>query len=486
MRSPRGLSLIDVVVGSALILVIFVGLFGILRASVQVANFSRAKAAATAVAGSQMEYIRSLSYDSVGTIGGIPEGPVPQVSTSTVAGVEYVTRTLITYIDDPADGLGGADSNGITTDSKLVRIEVAYAIQNQPRDVVLVSRVAPPGIETSAGGGTLRIEVVDMLGAPVPGATVQVVNSAVSPSINISTFSDITGTVLFGGAPTSTEYQVYVSKAGYSSAQTYERDATNANPTPGYLTVAESQTTTGTFAIDTLGTLVISTFSPVINTEFSDTFDTADDVAVLTNTVLDVGDIELSGGAGAYAGSGSVRATTTAPQSLASWGSADFSASVPVDTSLTLHVADENGTLLPDAVLPGNSLGFTSSVALGGISTSTYPALSLIANLGTTDPNTTPALQYWELSYSYGPGPLPDVEVLLTGSKTIGSTSGGASIYKTEVSTTTDAVGVRTSALEWDSYSLSVTGYTIAHTSPLIPVEVFPASTTQISLTLVP
>ena len=363
---------------------------------------------------------------------------------------------------------------------------MAYAIQNQPRDVVLVSRVAPPGIETSAGGGTLRIEVVDMLGAPVPGATVQVVNSAVSPSINISTFSDITGTVLFGGAPTSTEYQVYVSKAGYSSAQTYERDATNANPTPGYLTVAESQTTTGTFAIDTLGTLVISTFSPVINTEFSDTFDTADDVAVLTNTVLDVGDIELSGGAGAYAGSGSVRATTTAPQSLASWGSADFSASVPVDTSLTLHVADENGTLLPDAVLPGNSLGFTSSVALGGISTSTYPALSLIANLGTTDPNTTPALQYWELSYSYGPGPLPDVEVLLTGSKTIGSTSGVATIYKTEVSTTTYAVGVRTSALEWDSYSLSVTGYTIAHTSPLIPVEVFPASTTQISLTLVP
>ena len=238
MHSPRGLSLIDVVVGSALILVIFVGLFGILRASVQVANFSRAKAAATAVAGSQMEYIRSLSYDSVGTVGGIPEGPIPQVATSTEAGVEYVTRTLITYIDDPKDGLGGADSNGITTDSKLVRIEVSYTIQDQPRDVVLVSRVAPPGIETSAGGGTLRIEVVDMLGAPVPGATVQVVNSAVSPSVNISTFSDITGTVLFGGAPTSTEYQVYVSKSGYSSAQTYERDATNANPTPGYLTVA--------------------------------------------------------------------------------------------------------------------------------------------------------------------------------------------------------------------------------------------------------
>ena len=59
----RGVSFIDVIVGSALVLIVFLTLFTLLRVSLLVSTIAKARAAATSVATSQMEYVRSLSYD---------------------------------------------------------------------------------------------------------------------------------------------------------------------------------------------------------------------------------------------------------------------------------------------------------------------------------------------------------------------------------------------------------------------------------------
>ncbi len=486
MRSLRGVSLIDVLVGTALIAVIFVGLFGILRASIEVAGLARAKAAATAIAGSQIEYVRSLTYDSVGTVGGIPAGVLPQVTTTTQAGTTFTVRTFVAYVDSPADGSGASDSNAVTTDYKVVKVTVSYSINDQDREVLLVTTASPPGIETTAGGGTLRVEVVDAAGLPVPGATVHIENAATSPAISLSTFSDADGIVLLGGAPTSTEYEIAVSKSSYSSAQTYERDATNQNPTPGYLTVAEAQTTTATFAIDLLSSFTIRTLTPAVDDAFSDTFTDTTKLTSMSNTSVSGGALSLllAGDPATYAASGSALATTTAPDYLASWGDVTMTLDTPASTGVSVSVTDASGTLLPDAVLPGNSIGFTSTVDLSGISTSTYPALALRAALSTSDPNTTPSVLAWGIGYTYGPAPLPNVALTFTGAKTIGATSSGAPIYKTTVATTTDATGVRTLSLEWDSYNLTVTGYTISTSTDEIPYEVLPGTTIDTSLYL--
>src|ERR1043166_8035168 len=113
MRSfpARGMSLVDVLVGTALVLIVFAGLFGILRASVQVSGLAKLKAAATTIASSQMEYIRSLSYDAIGTDGGIPAGSIAQSTTTTNAGLPFKVRTYIEYADDPKDGTGASDSH---------------------------------------------------------------------------------------------------------------------------------------------------------------------------------------------------------------------------------------------------------------------------------------------------------------------------------------------------------------------------------------
>lgn len=143
----RGMSLIDVVVGIALMLIVFMALFGALRSALELSLLAKTKAVATELANAQMEYLRSLPYTSLGTIGGNPSGAIPSIATTTTYGAPYVVRTLITYYDDPADGTGGTDENGITRDYKKGKVSVSYEVHGRAGSVVLVSNFAPEGIE---------------------------------------------------------------------------------------------------------------------------------------------------------------------------------------------------------------------------------------------------------------------------------------------------------------------------------------------------
>ncbi len=486
MGSLRGVSLMDVLVGSAIFAVVFTALFGILRTSVAVSGLAKVKAAATAIASSHIEYIRSLSYNEIGTVGGIPSGAIDQATTTTQAGLTFSLRTFIVYADDPADGTGASDGNGITTDYKRVKVTVSYTVDAITREVTLFTNIVPNGIESTVGGGTIRVNVVDAQGAPVSGATVRVFNTVLSPTVDITTFSDINGSVLFGGAPTSTDYQIQVSKDGYSSASTYDRTATNVNPTPSYLTVAEGQTTTGTFAIDQLATFTVRTFSPIAPNSFSDTFSTDANVPHLFNAVVSGGDMVLSGGVGAYASNGDARSIGIAPQYLASWEEAGATLTAPAGTQVVFQVMDASDTLLPDAVLPGNSAGFTAPVSLASVSTSTYPTLKLSTTLQSTDVLLTPSVSDWYISYTEGPLPLPNIDFTLQGAKTIGSDAGGVPLYKTTIATSTDGEGVRTLSLEWDSYTFSAPSNTVVTLDPLSPFDVLPNTTGEATVILEP
>ncbi len=478
----RGMTLIDVIVGSALVLIIFLALMGILRASILVSNLAKARAGAASLASSQMEYLRGLSYDALGTIGGIPPGIVPPTSTVVIDNTTYVVHTYIQYIDDPADGLGTNDTNGIITDYKLAKIKVSYTAGGGVRSAALLSNFAPPGIETTNGGGTLAIHIVNATGAPVPGATVHIIDASTTPAVNLSTFSNVKGMVYLPGAATSTQYQIFVSKGGYSKAQTYVRNTTNQNPTPGYLTVVKDQTTTGTFAIDLLASLTLNTYSPAKSGIFSDTFTGTTNLATTTNTIVSGGALTLANNVL----SGSARSIAVAPTYLRAWGVASISTSTPLGTSVLVHLYNTNtGTLVPDTMLPGNVTGFsTSQINLSGVSTSTYPSLALLANLSATATTTIPQVLKWSLGYTAGPYPLPNAAFTLTGTKIIGSTGSGVPIYKTIISTTTNSIGSRILDLPWDSYTLTAGSYDIENVCPVPPYSLSPGTSNTATLTL--
>ncbi|KND46926.1 MAG: hypothetical protein AB199_00660 [Parcubacteria bacterium C7867-004] len=485
MKTPRGMTLVDVLVGSALVLIIFLALLGLLRASLLISSAAKLKSGATALATTQMEYLRSLPYDSVGTVGGIPAGAIPQNTTSTLNGVTYVTRTFIEYVDDAKDGQGVADSNGIMTDYKRARVSVSYMFRESDRELVLVSNIAPPSIETTTGGGTLRINVVNAAGDPVAGASVRVQNPSAGPAIDFTTFSDATGVVMIPGAPPSTDYRITASKDGYSTAVTYARDATNQNPTPGYLTIVAGQTTSSTFAIDVLGALVMRTFSSVRPAFQIDSFDDGTHLASVSGTQAAGGALVLSGAPGSYALSGSARSTSTAPTYLKEWRTVDADEVVPAGTGIVLRVAASSGTLVPDAMLPGNTVGFSSfPIDISGIATTTYPSLSILADLSTSDALMTPQVLEWSIHFDEGPIPLPNRAFTLTGAKVMGTTGAGAAIPKTIIATTTDASGRVTIPLEWDVYTFDTTVGTLISESEPSPYTLEPAENRTVDVIL--
>ena len=479
------MTLIDTLVGTAVTLIIFLALFGLLRASLLMASVAKSKAVATAVATTQMEYIRSLPYDSIGTVGGIPQGVVSETSTSTMNNIGYGLRTFIQYVDDPADGVGASDTTGITTDYKRIKVVATYYANGTPRYVELVSNQSPHGIESTTGGGTLQINVVNALGAPVAGAQVDITNPSLSPTVDLSAFTNTAGLVYLPGAATSTDYRVVVTKSGYSTAQTYARDATNQNPTPGYLTVVGNTTTSSTFAVDLLSTFTLATYSPIATTVWSDTFTNASSLSLQSGTAVSGGALVLAGASGSYSASGTARSTALTPTYLAGWTNVDATVSNTGNTSTHVRVLDATGTPLPDSVIPGNSAGIgTFPIDISGVATTTYPTLILEALLDSSLLTDTPSIQDWRITYTRGPVPLPNISFTLAGAKTIGSTGAGAALYKTSTTSSTGASASKTLSLEWDAYDLNVSGYDTVDACTAPPYALAPGVTTNVSLML--
>jgi len=470
----------DTIVGVALMLLVFVGISATFQLSLEVVRNNKARSGAIALADQRMEYIRSLSYSSIGTVGGIPTGLIPQSESLYFNGIQYTRRTFIEYEDDPKDGLGGADANHIVEDYKSVKVQVLWSEKNGSRSVILVTRVSPTtGLETNVPGGTLTILSTNSLGVPLSGASVTITNASSSPAVNISTFTDLNGVASILGAPAATGYKIVVTKSGYSSAQTYSVTAQNTSPNPGNLTVANNNTTSATFAIDTLGNKTVNTWTQVLTGTSSDPFNDRSLIASTTGLTVSGGLATLISGST----TGEVLSIAFGPGYLAGWGTFSWSDTQPATTSIRYRVYDGSGTtLVPDALIPGNAAGFTSgSVSLSNVSTSTYPTLRLDAVFNTHNASTTPSLTLWSITDTYGPLPLANIAFNLLGAKTIGSgPSGAISKYNNNFSTGASA-SILIPNLEWDNYTVGIsgtsTGYDIASACSPQPESLSPGAT---------
>lgn len=488
----RGMSFIDVVVGTGVMLTVFLSIFGAYRLAIDLVYNTKARVGGVALVTKQLEYLRSQPYDSLGTVGGIPAGAVPQLATTTLNNIPYTVRTLILYRDDPADGSGGADSNSITADYKEIKVEALWQVRGRSFSTSALTRVAPHGIESLTSGGTLRVNVFDALAAPVQGASVRIVNASTSPTIDVTVLSDAGGSVALPGAPQASNYKITVSKDGYSSAQTYDITTQNPNPNPAHISVANQQTTTISFAIDRVGTMRVTTLSPIDVGAYQDLFPNAAGLAATTSVVVLGGEALLEDSDLGYPLLGEARSIDVAPDELASWDEASWSATTPPDTALRVHVVYPTGgsyALVPDAVLAGNSAGFTSGlVTLSTLSTSTFPSLALRAVFETTNASSTPTLEDWRVDYHAGPSPVPNVGFTIYGTKTIGTSISGAPIYKFVQTNTTASDGSwLITPIEWDTYTMVLTGstYDVSEVCPS-PVVLQPGADLVETLLLVP
>lgn len=462
----RGVTLIDAVVGSALILVAFVGIAAVFQLSIDVVTNNRARAGAIALANEWMEYVRSLEYDAVGTSGGIPSGVLPQEDSVSLNGITYTRRTTIQYADDPQDGSGASDTyptgSPVFVDYKAVRVAISWFSQGGERTVYFVTRVEPQnGIEAacSSACGTLSIAVYNALSQPVSNAKVHVVNTSTSPQIDLTTYTNVDGLVILAGAPVASGYQVTVTKTGYNYSQTYSVTGGNPSPAPPHQQVFQNQTTALTFAppssgLDLLAGKSIYTYDAIATSTWSETFSNESQISSSTQVTVLGGQVQLTGAIGSYPSYGELESTAILPSYLANWKSLAWSGSSPSTTTVAFRFFDANGALIPDAALPGNAAGFSaSSIDLSALSTSTYPSMRVHARLLTNDASTTPSIDSYYLLYDYGPTPRESTAFRMLG---LDKVIGAGLIYKHDFSLTTDASGAfSTTTLEWDRYQVS-------------------------------
>jgi type II secretory pathway pseudopilin PulG len=252
MRSaPKvsGFTLVEVLLGTALLVIFFSAVAAMVQMSLQLAGRSRVTSLAQNLLQQEMETLRNMPYVDLGTVGGIPAGTIEQERIVTQNGMDFQLATTVTFVDDPYDEVAPVDTT--PTDYKQVRLAVDWdGVFAPPKPLVLVTNVAPEGLESDAGGGTLIIQVLNASGVPVTSAQVTIVNDVVSPAVNMQTFTNGEGLVELPGAEPCIEcYQISVTKTGHTTDRTYAA-AEVANPSKPFATVIEGDITETSFSID--------------------------------------------------------------------------------------------------------------------------------------------------------------------------------------------------------------------------------------------
>jgi len=163
-----------------------------------------------------------MTYDAIGTQGGVPSGTLLQNETVSKSNQKFNVHTYIRYVDDSFDGTaGGSPVDTVPVDYKEAKVEVTWVGVQAGHGVKVFSKFVPDGAETNLGGGTFRLNVLDGSGAGLSGTAVHIVNNNVTPHIDISTYADSYGSVLLTGMPAGDRnYQISVAKDGYEPITT--------------------------------------------------------------------------------------------------------------------------------------------------------------------------------------------------------------------------------------------------------------------------
>lgn len=274
----RGQTLISVLISLALFSILSHALFTLVTSSYSISTYNRARTAAKHLAQEKMEEIRNMPYDTIGTVGGIPSGPILQNQTVPINSLNYIVKTSVIFIDDPFDQQVPYDL--LPTDYKRVRIDVSWEglAASGKNPVTLITDISPVGIETTSGGGTLSVLVFNANAEPLSQADVTITASATIPQINLTLKTDVNGRVILPGAPPCSTpcYQISVTKSGYSTDRTYTTTEV-VNPAKPLMTVLVGQLSEASFAIDKISILSVYSFK-----------DREDNFEILPNITFDI------------------------------------------------------------------------------------------------------------------------------------------------------------------------------------------------------
>jgi prepilin-type N-terminal cleavage/methylation domain-containing protein len=259
-RKRGGFTLVEVVVGSAVFLIIAMAAYQAYASLFTLAALDQYKILAIELANEQFEIVRNMPYANVGVQNGIPNGVIPQTQILTRGNVPFTVMTVVRNITVSLGAANASSTASTSPSEKLVAVTISCGTCKNFTPLTLTTQVAPKNIITDTADGALSIKAFDANGNPVSGASVTVTNSTVTPSIVVNDTTNDEGVLNIVGVATGTSaYQITVTKPGYSTDRTYPPGGSgNPSPTEPNATVIAQQVTSDSFSIDALSTILVS------------------------------------------------------------------------------------------------------------------------------------------------------------------------------------------------------------------------------------
>lgn len=255
-KKRRGFTLTEVLVGSALFLIVAIAAYGAFTNLLQLAAGAQARTLAVALADEQFEIVRNMPYTSVGLTNGIPQGILPQAQTLTRGGIDFTVNLTIRNVN--------LSTSTVQASDKLVEVDVECPSCKDFQPVIMTGLVSPANLQSAGSGGALIVKAIDANGQPVVGASVSVQSTATS-SIQDNDVTDNNGSLNIIGVPLGLNaYRITVTKNGYSTDRTYPIGGpAGTSPTKPDATVLDGQVTTASFAIDKLSSINFTSVTPL-------------------------------------------------------------------------------------------------------------------------------------------------------------------------------------------------------------------------------
>lgn len=264
-KKQSGFTLIEMVVSISILVLVMLGILGAFQYAYKIIYRGKIQVLSTQLANEQLEIIRNLPYEKVGIANGIPSGVLIYEQTKTRNNATFKLTTTVRNIDDPFDGtIGGSPNDLSPADSKQIEVTASCAsCAMQTTPVILNTRVAPEGLESSTGGGALFVSVFDSAGASIAQANVHIEKDENKDGVAELIIDDVTGNNgelrLIDIPPAVEAFKITATKSGYSTDNTISTSQGNPNPLKPPATVAAQTVTNISFSIDKISGFHLST-----------------------------------------------------------------------------------------------------------------------------------------------------------------------------------------------------------------------------------